>query len=284
MQCTNQIQEHRVSRECWFPIDPTSPFELCKRCSYQKVEELLHETPFNTSWLSKPTALALFKEKDHTQSIVRALLKIDQNELNSAWNAVKTDYLVNHLNHIVYFHTPSENCQFYKWFLKHRNLERTIHQVDLPWNCWNCMSFVFRQKSMLDSYRAFTNGLLKYKLENMERNTKHIVDLMISMEFQGKDHIIRSLLTYIRLNVNDDLSRTVLVKFLGSPPMASSIFTARYRNYMPFSWEKEELKKKVLQEIKLHTYGFKEELIQKTWAPERLFNWCFDLEDLGDFA
>lgn len=35
--------------------------------------------------------------------------------------------------------------------------------------------------------------------------------------------------------------------------------------------------------VRAKHYGYREDLMIKTWHPDRLFNWCFDLEEIADF-
>lgn len=291
MTCNNTIVEFNSNRACWFPINRESPFSLCTRCDYYKIEEVLKDPSSLVRYKDNPKFLYQCSQKNHQESLLSALLSLKQS--NSAfferfYRSVLTTNLEHVLNHKIYTHTPSKCCDLYKHVLKTRIILRDIGHADLPWKCWNCLSFLLRQNEMKRYYPTFARGILHNRLPSMETNRSEAIDVMVSLRLISKDHACRILFERYRQEVkNDEKAREFLIAFLSEPSCIQQVFQNKISELLPHSWNTEvfqkQIQKSVLQNVRKRNWCFKEELMVKTWAPERLFAWCFDIEELRDF-
>ena len=291
MICQNQILELNSKRQCWLPINPSSQFQLCSRCEFYKVEEILKDKDELVKFVEKPFFQELCKDNGHKASTLHALLWLQQekhSEFEAFFHAVSTEAFTRVLHHDMHIHSPCSRCSFYQYIFKTRELQYPISYSEVPWNCWQCLSFILRQKSMLGYYRAFSNGLIRNKLRYPERNLNEALESMISLDLNHKSHAARLVFEQIRRGFHDDeKSKEFLVRFLTQPATVSSVFNKRASEYIPELYRKDLtesfLQKEVLKAVRKRNWVFKEDLMIKTWHPDRLFLWCFDIEEMKDF-
>ena len=140
---------------------------------------------------------------------------------------------------------------------------------------------------MLNCYRAFSNGIVTNRIKKPESFTQNVLDCMVSLHLHNKDHAARLLFDRLRRSIGDPKAKDLLVEFFKSPATISLVFTAAASEFIPSSWKNDLtscfLLKEALKFVKKRNYVFKEDLIIKTWHPDRLFPWCLDIEELKDF-
>lgn len=298
MICSNTIEEYNKKRPCWLPQDPSSPFSLCERCTFYKIEEILGNirkgdmsnlSLFNTKEFQEKLC-----EQNHIDSLELALCTLKRMK-NPSFLPIFTilheksklnqTFLKNALRH-----SSSCLCPFYQTCFKQRRLSHNAMIQDLPWKCWTCLSWILRQNNTLGLYDAFARGLLSSNLLSYETvDETQIIDCMISLELKGKQHAARILYDrYRQKTKNDQNAKTLLESFYFQPAMIHTLFQTSSLDYIPSGWKEPDyrkiLQKKALQSVRKRNWVFKEELIMRTWAPHRLFRWCFDLDELKDFA
>lgn len=281
MNCKNSIQEFHKKRDCWLPKDPSSPYGLCKRCTFYKVEEMLHRIG-KEDFTEIPSSTLLIEE-NHFDALSSALLSLKRTK-NQSFLSLYTDAYHKRLLLQIYHHTESNRCPLYQVCLSKQTNDTSV--VSLPWNCWHCMAWALRQEDMPGFYQAFTRGILSIQTCKPIKNANvtDLIDCLVSLTLKGKSHTARLLFDqYRRLIQNEERAKELLDQFHFQPCMIHDVFTEPYLAFYPLSWEINGLKKKALQEIRKRNWVFKEELIMRTWAPHRLFRWCFDIQELVDF-
>jgi len=294
--CTNQIQEFNTRTPCWLPVNPTSPFQLCTRCDFYKVEEILKEISSHVEILTNPLFAHLCILPTHQNSVINALVVLHETHLPQFRAFLKVlsvenllDKLNTWLSHQIYTHSPSNRCGLYQYILKTRELGREVRYTDLPWNCWSCLAFIHRQKDCLGSHQAFTNALVRNKLKCPENSKQYILDAMTSMTLKGKAHTARLVFDRFRTTLRDEKkAQEAIVEFLTQPAFVSTLFLESHNEFIPYMWKDRLtmkcLQKEALKAIRKRNWVFKEDLMIKTWHPDRLFPWCFDIEELKGFG
>jgi hypothetical protein len=296
MSCANTIIEYNKKIPCWLPTDPNSPFDLCTRCTYFKVEHVLHiwkETPLDISILEKEKFQQECIKQDHIYTLLLLISSLSSKHY-SLFEKVYTIFIKypsfqDKLNTESAKHLCSSNCSFYRHHLKQVTNVSSQFICYLPLNCWSCLAWIVRKENCLGLYNAFIRCLLPSK--GLFFNTltdSSLIDIMISLELKGKGHASRILFERYRRYINDEKrAKETLHLFLSQPAMIQSVFLEKKLDYYPSIWSQENyqqvLQKDVLKSVRKRNWVFKEELIMRTWAPHRLFRWCFDIENLKDF-
>lgn len=285
MICSNTIEEYNKKRQCWFPRDPSSPYPLCKRCTFYKGEELLHRIAKGDFTEIPPNLLI---EENHFDALSFALVSL-QKAKHPSFSSLYINSYEQYLLRQVYRHTHCSRCPLYQYCLSKQD-RKDAHIVSLPWNCWQCMAWILRQQNLPGFYQAFTRGILSLQtckpIKNA--NSTDLIDCMISLELKGKGHTARLLFDHYRRWIgNEEREKELLETFHFQPAMISTVFKDSYTEYFPSAWKvpnyKESLQKRALQFVRKRNWVFKEELIMRTWAPHRLFPWCLDIQELADF-
>lgn len=290
--CTNQIKEFNTTRPCWFPVNPSSPFELCSRCDFYKVDEVLNEISSHPELLTNPAFCTLCVMPNHRTSLLHAFVSLYEmnHELFTEFlKNVSTEKLLNDINHQIYTHGPSNRCKFYQYILKTRQWNRDVRYTDLPWNCWSCLAFIHRQHDCLGCQCAFTKGILRNTHHYSEESKHHVLDVMTSMTLRNKEHTARLLFDRFRACLNNEAkAQTALVEFLTQPALLSTLFLASSTEFVPSTWRhtltRSYLQHEALKAVRKKNWVFKEDLMRTTWHPDRLFLWCFDTEELNEFS
>ncbi len=290
MICKNEIIELNNKRACWFPVNPSSPFALCSRCDFYKVESTLKEIESNLSLITNPAFVNLCLDQKHRVLLLSALTRLQEKnhpEFERFFRSLSSERFFHDINHQVHTHSPSCRCKLYQYILKTRTFDREIQSTDMPWSCWDCLSFILKQRNMLNCYRAFSNGLVTNRIKKPESYPSKVIDCMISLHINKKDHTTRLLFDRLRRSVHETKAKEFLLEFLTTPVTIPIVFTASASEFVPSSWNKELnssfLQKEALKAVKKRNHVFKEDLIIKTWHPDRLFPWCLDIEELKDF-
>lgn len=291
MTCTNTIVELNTVRQCWLPQSPTSFSGLCTRCDFYKVEAYLKTIESNLSLLRNPQFQAACCHENQIRNLICALTTLCQAknpEFPNFFAAVQTSSLQKTLLHQIHVHSPSSRCCLYQHALKHRTLQRELCSTDIPKNCWTCLSWMLRQRDLHRWYPTFNRAFVSNQLTTLRASREELLDCMISLTLAKKDHMARLLFhKYEREIQNQEEIKQCMIQFLSQPATISSVFGAKVSEFIPTAWNRkqfqERLQKETLRAVRARNWVFKEELMIKTWHPDRLFAWCFDIEDLKDF-
>jgi hypothetical protein len=294
MLCQNILKEHNNEVNCWLPINPHSPFAYCNRCDYEKVESILQNPQSLENYYKNQQFCILLHKKEHFDSLFNALSFLCKTKATffvSLFQTLNIDSIKNALSHLTYKHsTPSARCSLYQYAIRNRNIHKNMMLTEFPWNCSVCLTKTLRSKN-LKWYRAFSNGIIQNKLKHIHFHKEELIDCMVSLSMIQKDYSVRLLFERYSENIeNEEYTKEVLQEFLYQPSMLKSLFEESESGaiqFIPYVWNSadfiKETQKKALNFIKKRNYVFKEELMIKTWAPHRLFRWCFDIEELKEF-
>lgn len=297
MNCQQIITEYNSKKPCWFPKDPNSPYDLCKRCTFYRFQEML-ETISKGDFTEIPsfqdTKVKALVQENQFDSLLSALTTLKRKEDPRIVSLYKTlldckpfqSYLLRQIQN----HSPGPRCTLYQYCLS-KQTAKEAHIYEVPWNCWHCIASILRQKNSSGLYDAFTRGILGINSCRMlkECDTSIIIDCMISLELKRKSHTARLLFDqYRRVIGNEERGKETLHQFLSQPLMIQSVFQKEPIDYYPYVWRKDptyqrRLEKEVLKNVRKRNWVFKEELMMRTWAPHRLFPWCLDVEELKEF-
>lgn len=291
MTCTNTIVELNTVRQCWLPQEPKSFFGLCTRCEFYKIEQCLKSIESNLSLLTNPRFQATCCNQNQTKTLIVALTKLCQEKVPTFpafFASVQTKPLQTTLYHQVHMHLPSTRCCLYQHALTHGKLEREVIATDIPKNCWTCLSWMLRQRDIHRWYPAFNRAFVSNQLATLRTSQQELLDCMTSLTLNNKDHMARLLFhKYERDSINPEEAKRCMIEFLSQPATISLVFTSNVTEFIPTSWNRKEfqkrLQKEALRAVRARNWVFKEDLMIKTWHPDRLFGWCFDIEDLKDF-
>jgi hypothetical protein len=185
-------------------------------------------------------------------------------------------------------HQQGTRCEMYRFFLK----EGTSYtSCQLCWNCWSCIAWALKQNNprFLDMYNSF--GMYVSRInQNIFHQTGYRVflDICVSQYLLGKDHHLRILLQHFLRILPLEEYKSFLLGLLSQPVFLFVLFEKKEKDYLPLAFQEEpilqEIKRAVKQSIKRITDTFKEELMQRTWHPRRLFPWCLDIEEWKEFG
>ncbi len=291
MICPNEIVEFNSKRQCWFPVSESSPFGLCSRCDFYKVESCLKEIDAEPSLLTSQAFQALCLNLKHRSSLLLALVKLQEANpslFQTFFASLSCEQFTQEINHHLHKHSPSMKCKLFQYVLKTRSLDHEIQSTDMPWGCWDCLSYILKQRNMMNCFHAFSRGIVTNRIKQPETSPMKVIDCMISLHLYKKDHAVRLVFDRFRRSVGDEKAKQLLVDFLTRPATISMVFRAAASEFIPMSWSKELnrsfLQTEALKAVKKRNYVFKEDLIIKTWHPDRLFPWCLDIEELKDFT
>jgi hypothetical protein len=114
------------------------------------------------------------------------------------------------------------------------------------------------------------------------------LDICVSQHLLGKDHHLRILLQHFLRILPLEEYKSFLLGLLSQPVFLSVLFEKKEKDYLPLAFQEEpilqEYKRSIKQSIKRITDTYKEELMQRTWHPRRLFPWCLDIEEWKEFG
>lgn len=289
MTCSNTIVEYNLKRNCWLPLSSTSPFEMCSRCTFHRIEEELKKIQTeegDLTLLQRKTFLTPSFEDGHQRTLLDALAKVNETRkdlveeiLQESKGTVFHRFLNTSLTH----HTTSYRCSLYRVVLQ-KNDKKEAYQTELPWKCYGCLTWVLKQKKLCGLYDAFIRGLLNNRLKEGSQHPKEIILMMTSLHIHHKKiHNARLLFDIVRRTSSQEQAEHILIEFLKQP-----YFTDEQRmDYIPVTWNQLEflatVEREILPYIKKRNWVFKEELMMKTWHPDRFLLWCLDLEEMNDF-
>jgi hypothetical protein len=303
MLCKGFIEEPQGKKACWLPADIHSPFQLCRRCHFHRVTEMLDSftrtyqqgIPHNPLeiYFSNRTFLQDLLHPAREQALLNLLSCLFAN------NKIQMNLLVEKLRVFSVFsifitkriqaHQPGPRCGMYRQFLLD---EKIYTSENLCWNCWSCIAWTLRQKNLrlIEKYTQHF-GLSFQKLTFQmfsEVGPPTFVDLFVSLYLLNKSHHLRLLSHHMFHTFPLEDYTSFLTLFFQQPAVLSIFFEDKQRDYLPLPLQEkavvETFRTKIKQGIKRRTNLYKEDLMIKTWHPHRLFPWCLDIEELADFA
>lgn len=303
MLCRGTVIEQNKKRSCWLVSDPFSKYKLCRRCHFQYITTTLDTltNDYHSGKLNPPheilfTDLSFLHELLHPareQAFLNLLYTLFHN------NKIQFSVLVEKLKKLTVFpilltkrieaHQPGVRCKMYREFMKD---EKLYTSSILCWNCWSCVSWVVKthHEHLLRLYdRAFPLYITRVNYETfLQTGPHHFVDMTVSLHLRGYHHHLRGMLNhFLRCYPFEAVQRFVLA-FLQQPALFHLTFEKKESEYLPLPFLDEpvlrEIRRQVKAFIKNATDRYKEELVQVTWHPKRLFPWCLDIEEWNDLG
>lgn len=301
MLCKGAIQEMNQEKKCWLPASEQSQYQLCRRCHFFKITSILDTLAqdYERGALHPNHELDLRDPVFRNELLHPAREQALLNLLSSLFrkNKIQFSLLVSRLEEQNTFpillkkriesHTPGTRCPMYRTFLKRKGF---YQWRNLCWGCWPCIAWSLKQrdKDLLEFYiHNFGREVFQLKEETVfEMGSKVFVDLLVSLYLLGYHHHIRIVFDHMLRRFHIETTKSLLLLFFQQPVVLPLFFEGKEGDFLPLPFRElqSEFKQKIKQSIKARTNLYKEELVQRTWHPDRLFHWCFDLEELKDFA
>ncbi len=302
MLCKGSVVEQNRKRSCWLPAEPFNSFQLCRRCYFQHVTSILDTLTKN---YREGTSNSVFEPLLHQRAFLQECFHParEQAFLNLLHTLFQTKKELFHevvqlckqnplfpivLTKRIQQHLPGTRCQMYRVFLKD---ETTYTAYHLCWNCWPCVAWSLKQNNqrLLEMYNSFPLYFSRINLDSFHQAGHRVfLDLCVSQHLLGKDHHIRVLLQHFLIHFPLEEYKSFLLGFLSQPVFLRILFEQKEKDFLPFAFQDaivlQGLKKGVKESIKRTLYMYKEELMEKTWHPRRLFPWCFDIEEWKEFG
>lgn len=303
MLCKGFLQEGSTTRACWLPSVPSSSFQLCRRCHFYRITEMLDSLTqsYREGHLHPPFEMHLTDEiflqellhPAREQALLHLLAAL------SVKNRIQFDLLVDRLKYQSVFpilmtkriqaHQPGPRCKMYREFVKDK---KVYTSQTLCWNCWSCIAWLLKQDNqrLLEAYRQnFGLHFSRLSFETFTTTGSAIfVDLFASLFLLEKHHHLRILIDhFFRCFPLEDFKKFLLAVFQ-HPVFLHVFFEQKHADFLPLPLRDpivvKEFYTAIKKGIKAKTNTYKEELVMRTWHPSRLFPWCLDIEELKDFA
>ncbi len=303
MLCKGSVVEPQGIKACWLPAETSSPFQLCRRCHFHRVTEMLDAfTRTYEQGIPHSSLEIYFSNRVFLQDLLhpareQALLNL----LSCLFqhNKIQLELLVLKLSTFSVFpilitkriqaHQPGPRCAMYRSFLLNENVYTSN---TLCWNCWSCIAWILRQnqRRLIEKYTQ-TFGLHFQRLTFpmfAQIGPPTFVDLFVSLYLLGKSHHLRLLSDHMFHRFPLEDYKSFLLLFFQQPAVLSLFFLGKEKDYLPLPLQDKvvvnEFRKKIKEGIKRRTDLYKEDLMIQTWHPSRLFKWCFDVEEIAEFA
>jgi hypothetical protein len=302
MLCKGVVQEERGPKACWLPSEDISS-GFCRRCRFQYITETLDEFirgyargllhPPNEILLNDKVFLEELLHPAREQALLTLLSVLFQT------NKIQFQRLVEGLKSKaqlsilltkrIQAHQDGARCKMYRHFLKDSSL---YNAPSLCWSCWSCIAWSLKQRNqhLLTLYQqSFPLNFSRLNaLLYAQAGPRVFVDMFVSLHFFGKDHHIRILLDQLFRVLPFEDFKSLLLHFLLQPSMFFVLYEKKEQDFIPLPLRDEEVLREFRSQmkafIKRWTGVYKEELIQRTWHPKRLFPWCLDIDEWKDFG
>lgn len=300
MICKQILDEYGRKRPCWLPADPSSHFEFCRRCHFDKVTELLdsirqclvagRETqdyeiltqPFfldESLHLARHQALisllsVLFEKKRPLFDIVLAKLK-DKRDFQLLSEK------------LILQHTCGSRCFLYRHLMK--TYGASHEKLDC---CWHCIAWILRftktEKYMKRQGRNILHALGVLTLTTLQTyGLDTFMDIMTSLHIYEHTSLIGMFFFHLEAVLGRDNVESFLLRFYSQPPLLDFCMAKKLNAYMPPEWNKEKFcnaaydaaKKTIKDRLSI----FQEELMERAWHPDRVVRWCMDVKELHGF-
>lgn len=303
MKCKVVFQEENKERECWLPANPASPFQMCRRCHFYKITEILDSLTQNyRHGIQHPSQELFLNDTGFLQELLhpareQALLNLLSTLYND--NKIQFFHLLRKLKRNtvcpivltkrVQTHVPGPRCKMYREFLKDREI---YSSSDLCWNCWSCISWCLKLKDaeLLHAFKKSYLSQLNRLTFDIYVNTgsRIFLDCLVTLHLQGSDHLVRIFIDYIFHRFPLEVVKGILGLLFQETAMLDIFFLKKQNDYLPLPLRDpvvvKEFFSQIKHSIKEKTNVYKEELVMKTWHPSRLFPWCFDIQELEEFG
>lgn len=302
MLCRGVVQEVRGPKSCWLPAERGSQFQLCRRCHFNRVTQILDELtrvyeggeihPSNEILFNDPSFLNELLHPAREQalmSLLASLFRKNQIQFSHVVSnlAEKSVFSILLTNRIV-SHSPGTRCEMYRTLLRYPSLYMGDKVCS---RCWSCLAWMAKQRG--DRFQSLLKGgfgLVLWKLGPTlykDIGDAVFVDLCASFHVRGNSHslylFLAQCLSHLPFEEVLQFCR-ILVK---DPSFFSVVLGGSLDDLFPAPLRDKEVLKSLQQSVRLSikqkTDVYKEDLMIKTWHPSRLFSWCFDLDDLSDF-
>jgi len=301
MLCQGTIQEMNQEKKCWLPANQQSQSGLCRRCHFVRMTNILDTLtqdyergelhPSHEQDLRDPIFRNELLHPGREQALLNLLSSLFRK------NKIQFSLLVSRLEDHNAFpillkkrietHTPGTRCSMYRSFLKRKGVYQWRKRC---WGGWPCIAWSLKQgdKDLLDFYLHNFGREIVHVTESavFQMGSKVFVDFLVSLHLLGYHHHIRIVFDHMLHGFQFETTKSLILLFFQQPVVLSLFFEGKEDDLLPLALRdvRSEFRQKIKQSIKARTNLYKEELIQKTWHPDRLFTWCFDLEELNDFS
>ena len=303
MLCRGTVQEASGRRSCWLPADRSSKFQLCRRCHYHKATDLMDQLiaqykdgtlhPSNEILLSQSWFLEDMLHPGREQALLNLLTALFQG------NRIMFSLLLDRLKQKSVFsilltkriqtHQPGTRCCMY------RQLFRTseLYTSDtLPWNCWSCIAWIFSHQEIPKHtlvQRDYTWGLQRLRHPLFLQTGPHcFVSLLSTFLRKEMESEIRLFFLHMILEFPLEEVRSFVGLVAHDPLFLPLVFGGTFACLLPVPLQDPSMqtavRTQVKQSLKRRLDPIKEQLVEKTWHPNRLFRWCLDLEELVEFG
>ena len=303
MLCKGQIQELNRTRNCWLPAEKSSPFQLCRRCHFHKITDILDQLTQDYSIETlHPNHECLLNDKIFLDELLHPAREQGFLQLLSSLfqhNKIQFIHVLDNLKEKSVFpilmtkrilaHQPGPRCCLYRWCMKDPHIFVTD---TLSWNCWSCIAWCLKQrdKRLLDNY-VYTFGKNFSRLSYdvfLQTGSRIFIDLAISLHLLQKEHHLRLLIDHMLRRFPLEDVKSFLLTFLQQPVMLFVFYLQKENEYLPLPLRDkvvvDTFRSQIKASIKNRTNLYKEELVMRTWHPRRLFPWCLDIQELADFG
>lgn len=303
MLCKGILIEQNKERACWLPAQESSQFQLCRRCHFHKVTSILDSFTRNyTSGELHPPYELLLNDTTFLNELLhpareQALL----NCLSSLFihNKIQFQHVIEKLKKQTVFsilltkriesHTPCSKCKFYMYCMEDPTLYTSKHSC---WNCWSCLSLLLRRKKPHLIQQFSDSFLFKYRLLTaevfQEVGSTVIADIFASLHFLEKRNMLKIWIEWLLMILPLEEFKRFLLVFLQQPCMHLFFIQGQEIEILPLPFQVEtvvqEYKQVIKKSMKQRMNILRQDLVEKTWHPRRLFPWCLDIEEWKDFG
>lgn len=278
-------------RACWFATsakDPTNRFCIAclKASDTDAVTEYLATPAFRTS--TSQEILAVFSTPPFTRSQAQTTTGILEKILDAIYkHPLRQELLIRYTNQIApnsafqflaYDHTHSVFCKCYPTLLRATS-PTAIHPLSMtlpfPRRCLRCIlncalyaptPHGFDTLYMSQQFTQICANALEWQPDGF--------DLLVRFAAETPSQYSSGFIPFVRQVFKrarrPDADYDTWVRAAALHPLLLSTQTTLTRDQYTA--------------LKQRIAPFKEELIMRTWAPERLMAWCLDLEDLRDIS
>jgi len=193
------------------------------------------------------------------------------------------------------YHRPSpEGCR------KLRALALHYKGVVVPERCIQCCAFLAMQNetwlSAVKSYITTTSRLPTVILDNQSHSREGLLEALATL-MENCQPLSLKICNALKL-CNPAREHWILEELIIRPQFYGALLDSPLRIPPHMSedlWEThpevdgwwsfwEGIPLKTKRRISFHCMTFKEELLEKTWHPDRVTRWCFDIEEVADLV
>jgi hypothetical protein len=302
MLCRGVVQEARGPKSCWLPADRSSSFQLCRRCHFHRVTDIVDTLtdrysqgelhPPNEMLLNSRDFLSDLLHPAREQALLNLLVALHR------YNKVQFLHVIHNLRERSVFcilllkrletHRPGRRCAFYRELLKDATLWKS---EPLLFCCWECLAWGMQQRDPIlvtKVEKSIPKALSKITLDLYTASGPNpYVDFCVAATLREKEWYAIAVVEFLFHLFPLETVRSFLTRLVLEEPFRGRLFCEQDLTFLPLPLREAPLllsmRKEIYKRIKQETNRYKEDLIIKTWHPDRLFSWCFDLDDLKDF-